>query len=70
MVVESRVRPMVKRGKSPNDIERLEYIGDMLVELDEMAQRAGFLEISLLIGAAALAAVELAKDLTSLRLME
>ena len=49
---------MTKREASSDDIERLKYIADMLVELDEMALSIGQAELGLLIGVAALAASE------------
>ena len=66
MVVEMSLRPMDERQKKPYNIERLEYIGELLVELDAMAFQAGFFEVSLLSGLAALSAAELEKELKSL----
>lgn len=50
---------------SSDEIERLGYIADMLVELGNMAAHIGHSELSLLIAFAALAAFERETDLTS-----
>ena len=56
----------MRQGEGSSDeIERLNYIADLLVELDYMAARSGHSELSLLIGVAALAAFERETDLTS-----
>ena len=57
---------MNKREVSWDDIEQVRYIASMLAELDKMAQRIKQAELSLLIGVAALAAVELETDFTSI----
>ena len=58
-------RSMVKRPPSSNigNREQIEYIADMLVQLDRMAQSCGQWKLSRLIGAAARAAAETKKNL-------
>ncbi|HEX9789926.1 MAG TPA: hypothetical protein VGA60_04625 [Kiloniellales bacterium] len=56
---------MTRDERSSEEINQIKYIADMLMELGNMAARAGHSELSRLIGIAALAAFELETDLKS-----